>query len=56
MNKHFLHSIITLIFLSGCTQVVTVPIAVAGATVGAVIDVTGSAVGAITSSDNEEKN
>jgi len=38
---------ITLVFMSGCTQLVTAPISIAGAAVGATIDVTGSAVGAV---------
>ena len=59
MNKYILLSLLTLIFLSGCTQVVTAPISVAGSVAGAAIDVTGSAVGAAvnvaTSDDDEDK-
>jgi len=40
-------------FILGCTQVVTAPISIAGAVVSTTIDVTGSAVGAIISSDEE---
>lgn len=41
--------------MSGCTQVVTAPISIAGSVVGATIDVTGSAVGAVVGSDDEEE-
>lgn len=44
----------TLVLLSGCTQVVTAPISVAGSVVGATIDVAGSAVNAVTSSEDED--
>jgi len=46
MKKYTLFSLLVLILLSGCTQVVTAPISVAGSVAGAAIDVTGSAVGA----------
>jgi uncharacterized protein YceK len=42
---------ISIILLSGCTQVVTAPISIAGNVVGAGIDVAGSAVGAVTPGD-----
>jgi len=51
MKKITLFSIITLVFLSGCTQIVTAPISIAGSAVGATIDVAGSAVGAVTPGD-----
>ena len=41
--------------MSGCTQVVTAPISIAGSVVGATIDVTGSAVGAVVGSDDEDE-
>ena len=41
--------------LSGCTQVVTAPISIAGSAVSATIDVTGSAVGAVVGSDDGDK-
>ena len=44
-----------LLLLSGCTQVVTAPIYVAGAVVSTTIDVTGSAVGAVVGSDDEDE-
>ena len=47
MKKITLYTMITLVFMSGCTQLVTAPISIAGAAVGATIDVTGSAVGAV---------
>lgn len=43
------------VLLSGCTQVVTAPISIAGSVASATIDVAGSAVGAVTGSDDEEK-
>lgn len=44
-----------LLSISGCTQIVTVPISIARTVVGTTIDVTGAAVGAVVSSDDEEK-
>lgn len=44
-----------LLLLSGCTQVVTAPISIAGSAVSATIDVTGSAVGAVVGSDDEDE-
>jgi len=55
MKKFTLYSIITLVLLSGCTQVVTAPIAVVGSVTSATIDVAGSAVGAVAGSDDEEE-
>lgn len=54
LKQTILYSIITLVLLSGCTQVVTAPIAIAGSAVSATIDVAGSAVNAVTDSDDEE--
>ena len=57
MTKITLYSIIILA-LSGCTQVVTAPISIAGSAVGATVDVAGSAVGAavdMAGSDDEEQ-
>ena len=53
LKKLTLYSIICLVLLSGCTQVVTAPIDVAGSVVGATIDVADATVDAI--SDDEEK-
>ena len=54
MKKTILYSIMTLTFLSGCTQIVTAPIKIAGAAVSTTIDITGSAVGAVVGSDDEK--
>lgn len=51
MNKLTLTISMTLILLSGCTQIVTAPISIAGSAVGATIDVAGSTVGAVTPGD-----
>lgn len=40
--------------MSGCTQIVTAPIKIAGAAVGATIDVAGSAAHAVVGSDDEK--
>ena len=55
LEKLTIYSIIILMLLSGCTQVVTAPISIAGSAVSATIDVTGSAVGAVVGSDDEDK-
>lgn len=54
MKKLTLSLLIGLILLSGCTQVVTAPISVAGSVVGATIDVAGATVDAVTDSDEED--
>ena len=51
MKKLTVYITITLIFLSGCTQIVTAPISVVGSVTSATIDVAGSAVGAVTPGD-----
>ena len=55
LKKSTLYSIITLLLLSGCTQVVTAPISVAGSVVGATIDVADATIDAVVDSDEEEK-
>ena len=55
LKKSILYSIITLVFLSGCTQVVTAPIDVAGSVVGATIDVADATVDAVTDSEEEKE-
>lgn len=55
MKKLTIYTITTLVFMSGCTQIVTAPVKVSGATVGAVIDVASSAVGSVVGSDNKEE-
>ena len=42
-------TIIILVLLSGCTQIVTAPISVAGSVASATVDVAGTTVGAVTS-------
>ena len=54
LKKLTLYTMLTIFLMSGCTQVVTAPISVAGSVVGATIDVTGSAVGAVVGSDDED--
>ena len=44
-----------LVLLSGCTQVVTAPIDIAGSVVGATITVAGATVDAVSDSDDEEE-
>ena len=56
LKKLTLSSIIALALLSGCTQMVTAPISVAGSAVSATIDVAGSTVNAVTDSDDDEEN
>jgi len=55
MKKLTIVSIMILVLLSGCTQVVTAPISIAGSAVSATIDVTGSAVGTVVGSDDEDE-
>ena len=55
MKKLTIVSMMILLLLSGCTQIVTAPIAIAGSAVSATIDVAGSAVGAVVGSDDEEE-
>jgi len=47
--------IITLILVSGCTQMVTAPIKITGAVVSSTIDVVGATAHAIAGSDDDEK-
>jgi len=55
-----LYLLTILVLLSGCTQVVTAPISIAGSVAGATIDVAGATVGAVTGTgsddDEDEKN
>jgi uncharacterized protein YceK len=43
------------VLFSGCTQIITAPIEIAGATASAVIDVAGSAAHAVVGSDEEKE-
>ena len=53
--KQFNLVLLTVIFMSGCTQIITAPIKVVGAVAGAAIDVTAAGVRAVAGSDDEEK-
>jgi len=59
INRYATVYLLALLFFSGCTQVVTAPISIAGSVAGATIDVAGSAVGAAvnvaTSDDNDDE-
>ena len=54
LKKSTLYLLITLFLLSGCTQVVTAPIDIAGSVVGTTIDVADATVDAVTDSEDEE--
>ncbi|GIU00761.1 hypothetical protein TSL6_12670 [Sulfurovum sp. TSL6] len=56
LKKSTLYAILTLLLLSGCTQIVTAPISVAGSVVGTTVDVAGSAVNAVSGSEDEDEN
>ncbi len=47
MQKLSIYTITILVLLSGCTQIVTVPISIVGSVTSATIDVAGSAVNAV---------
>jgi len=53
--KQIISAFITLFVMNGCTTLVTAPIEIAGATVSAVIDVTGSAVHAVAGEDEDDE-
>lgn len=53
MKKSTLYLLIGSVLLSGCTQVVTAPISIAGSVASATIDVAGSTVDAVSCSDDE---
>ena len=59
MKKLLKNTLLTLslfaLLFSGCTQIVTAPISIAGSAVGATIDVAGSAVGAVIPDDDEDE-
>lgn len=57
-KQTILYLFTTLILLSGCTQVVTAPIEIAGSVVGTTLDVAGATVGVVTGtgSDDEDDN
>ena len=45
--KYTILAIIAAFFISGCTQIVTAPVSLAGSAVSTTLDVTGSAGGAV---------
>jgi uncharacterized protein YceK len=47
--------ILAICLLTGCTQIITAPIKVAGAITGAAIDIGAAGVHAVTGSDDEDK-
>lgn len=51
MKQLTFYSIMILVLLSGCTQIVTAPISVAGSITSATVDVAGSTIGAVTPGD-----
>ena len=53
LKKLTLYSMIIGVLLSGCTQVVTAPISIAGSVVGTTLEVAGSAVHAVAGSDDD---
>ena len=53
--KQFTLMLITIFFISGCTQIITAPIKVVGAVAGAVIDVGAAGVRAVAGSDDEDE-
>ena len=53
LKKYLLPVLMMVLFISGCTQVVTAPIYVAGAVVTTTIDVAGAAVNAVKDDDEE---
>ncbi|GEM_PF-1892279 len=53
--KQTMLAIMTLFIMNGCTTLVTAPIAIAGATASAIIDVTGSAVHAVAGDDDKDE-
>lgn len=55
LKNALLLTILTFVFLTGCTQVVTAPIHVAGAVVTTTIDIAGATVDAVTDDDEDEK-
>ena len=56
MTKSLIYLFLTLLFLSGCTQIVTAPISIAGSAVSATVGVAGSVAGAAVDvvSDDED--
>ena len=55
MIQKTLFALLILYFFSGCTQVVTAPISIAGSVAEATIDVAAIGVGVVVGSDDEEE-
>jgi len=53
--KKFSLIFVTILFMSGCTQVITAPIKAVGAVAGAAIDVGAAGVRAVAGSDDDDK-
>ena len=53
MKKH-IYLVGSFLVLTGCTQIITAPISVAGAVVGATIDVGSAGVRAVTGGEEED--
>ena len=53
--KRSIFLLVSLLFINGCTQIITAPISIAGSVVGATIDVGAAGVRAVTGGDDEEK-
>ena len=53
--KKSIFLLLSLLFINGCTQIVTAPISVAGSVIGATIDVGAAGVRAVTGGDDDEK-
>jgi len=52
--KTHIYLLISFLVFTGCTQIITAPISVAGAVVGATIDVGAAGVRAVTGSEKED--
>jgi len=46
--------LLSILFLNGCTQIITAPISIAGSVAGAAIDVGAAGVRAVAGGDDEE--
>ena len=52
--KNFSLILITIVFMAGCTQIITAPIKVVGAVAGTAIDVGAAGVRAVAGSEDED--
>ncbi len=50
--KKYIFILLSLLFLNGCTQIITAPISIAGSVVGATIDVGAAGVRAVAGGDD----